>query len=161
MVRDKDGISAALVMAQLAAAEKAAGRTPLDRLEDIARRFGAHATDQITLELEGPGGVEWMQSITDRAPCPAAAGGCSGVRSIASTTWRQGCAVAATGARSRSSCPVPTCSCCAGTGVRVVVRPSGTEPKLKAYLEVVADTRAEAAAALGQLHAELAELVRP
>jgi phosphomannomutase len=41
------------------------------------------------------------------------------------------------------------------------VRPSGTEPKLKTYLEVVADTRAEAATALEQLHAELAELVRP
>jgi phosphomannomutase len=46
-----------------------------------------------------------------------------------------------------------------GEGVRAVVRPSGTEPKLKTYLEVVADTRAEAAAGLERLRAELAERV--
>ncbi len=55
VVRDKDGISAALVMAQLAATEKRAGRSLADRLEAIAARYGAHATDQVTLELEGAG----------------------------------------------------------------------------------------------------------
>ena len=62
VVRDKDGISAALVMAQLAATEKRAGRTLTDRLEAIAARYGAHATDQVTLELEGADGQERMRA---------------------------------------------------------------------------------------------------
>ena len=65
-MRDKDGISAALVMAQLAATEKRAGRTLQDRLEAIAARYGAHATDQLTLELEGADGQARMRAITER-----------------------------------------------------------------------------------------------
>src|SRR6188472_201532 len=60
VVRDKDGISAALVVAQLAARARRAGRTLADRLDAIAERFGLHATDQITIELEGAAGPERM-----------------------------------------------------------------------------------------------------
>ena len=73
VVRDKDGISAALVMAQLAATEKRAGRTLHDRLEAIAKRYGAHATDQLTLELEGADGQARMRG-DHRAAAPRAAG---------------------------------------------------------------------------------------
>ena len=73
VVRDKDGISAALVIAQLAASEKRAGRTLEDRLDAIAARFGAHATDQLTLELEGEDGLARMRAA-DRAPARASAG---------------------------------------------------------------------------------------
>ena len=97
-MRDKDGISAALVMAQLAATEKRAGRTLTDRLEAIAARYGAHATDQVTLELEGADGQERMGRIMARlrAEPPATLLG----RPLArSTTWPRG----------PGRCRAPTC----------------------------------------------------
>ena len=74
VVRDKDGISAALVMAQLAAAERARGRTLEQRLDAIAERFGRHATEPVTLVLEGADGLERMRAIMDgvRAHPPGA-----------------------------------------------------------------------------------------
>ena len=128
VVRDKDGISAALVMAQLAAQEKRAGRTLADRLDDIAARYGRHATEPVTLELEGADGAERRGRSWPR---------CAPIR-------RRRCSAAPS---------TPSRTCCDGVrglprvgravlraeGARVVVRPSGTEPKLKAYLEVVVD----------------------
>ena len=51
VVRDKDGISAALIFAELAAELKATGRTVLDRLDELARTFGVHATDQLSVRV--------------------------------------------------------------------------------------------------------------
>ncbi len=158
VVRDKDGISAALVMAQLAAAEKAAGRSPLDRLEDIARRFGAHATDQITLELEGPGGVERMQSITAelraRPPRELLGRPVDCVDDVATGLRR-----CRNGREEPLELPRADVLVLRGDGVRVVVRPSGTEPKLKAYLEVVAGDMPEARRGIERLRTELMKLL--
>ena len=160
VVRDKDGISAALVIAQLAASEKRAGRTLEDRLDAIAARFGAHATDQLTLELEGEDGLARMRELTERLrehPPEALLGRpLECVDDVAAGVRRH-----RDGREEPLALPRSDVLVLRAAGVRAVVRPSGTEPKLKTYLEVVADTRAEAAAALGQLHAELAELVRP
>ena len=147
VVRDKDGISAALVMAQLAATEKRAGRTLQDRLEAIAARHGAHATDQLTLELEGADGQERMRAITERLrrEPPASLLG----RPLESVEDLAG------GGR----LPPADVLILRASGVRVVVRPSGTEPKLKCYLEVVAGDLPEAASQLAELRAELTELV--
>jgi phosphomannomutase len=138
VVRDKDGISAALVVAQLAATEKRAGRTLEDRLDAIAARFGAHATDQLTLELEGADGQARMRRIIDalRNDPPASLLG-----------------------RPLESVEDDPVLVLRSPGVRVVVRPSGTEPKLKCYLEVVAEERAEAAAQVAALRAELARTI--
>jgi phosphomannomutase len=150
VVRDKDGISAALVLAQLAAVERRAGRTLADRLDDIAARFGRHATEPVTLELEGPGGTERRERIMAalRADPPATLLG------------RPVTAVEDLRAGVRGLPPSDVLVIRA-EGARVVVRPSGTEPKLKAYLEVVVDGRDKAAApaALGRLRAEVAALL--
>ena len=149
VVRDKDGISAALVMAQLAASEKRAGRTLQDRLDAIAARYGAHATDQLTLELEGADGQARMRAITDRlrSDPPASLLG----RPLESVED-----LAAGGGR----LPRADVLILRASGVRVVVRPSGTEPKLKCYLEVVADDHRAAARQMEVLRTELAEIIR-
>src|SRR5262249_30947647 len=57
LVRDKDGITAALAIAELAAWEKARGRTVADRLDDLARELGVHATGQRSVRVEGADGL--------------------------------------------------------------------------------------------------------
>ena len=133
VVRDKDGISAALVMAQLAATEKRAGRTLQDRLEAIAARYGAHATDQLTLELEGADGRQRMRRDHGAAARASRRRRCSGGRSSARRRPRA--------AGGGVGLPRADVLILRAPGVRVVVRPSGTEPKLKCYLEVVAGDR--------------------
>jgi phosphomannomutase len=154
VVRDKDGISAALVMAQLAAAEKRAGRTLEDRLDALAARFGAHATGQLTLELEGEDGLERMRAVSDdlRARPPETLLGrpVERVDDVAAGVRRH-----RDGREEELTLPRADVLVLHAEGARVVVRPSGTEPKLKTYLEVVAETRAEAAADLERLRAEL------
>jgi phosphomannomutase len=147
VVRDKDGISAALVMAQLAAEEKRAGRTLEQRLDAIAARFGRHATEPITLLFEGAGGAQRMARMMDavRADPPATL---LGEPVTAVDDLRAG---------ARGLPPSDVLVIRAG-GARVVIRPSGTEPKLKAYLEVVVDgDRGAATAALARLRSEVAE----
>jgi phosphomannomutase len=158
VVRDKDGISAALVVAQLAATEKRAGRTLADRLDAIAARFGLFATDQLTLELEGADALPRMRSIIDRLraepPETLLGRALECVDDVAAGTRRH-----AGGREEPLHLPRSDVLVLRAEGVRVVVRPSGTEPKLKTYLEVVAADRAEAADMLTRLRAELAEAV--
>jgi phosphomannomutase len=150
VVRDKDGISAALVLAQLAALEKRAGRTLADRLDDIAARFGRHATEPVTRELAGPDGTARRERIMAalRADPPATL---LGRPVIAVEDLRDGA----------RGLPPSDVLILRAEGARVVVRPSGTEPKLKAYLEVVVDAADEgaAAAALARLRAEIGRVL--
>ncbi len=151
VVRDKDGISAALVMAQLAAAEKAAGRTLEDRLDDLAERFGAHATGQLTVEGAGDDVVDRLREAPPSSllgrPLDCLDDVAAGVRRHAD------------GREQPLELPREDVLVLRAHGVRVVVRPSGTEPKLKTYLEAVAATRAEAREDLARLRAELGEVM--
>ena len=151
VVRDKDGISAALVMAQLAAAEKAAGRTLEDRLEELAGRFGAHATGQLTLEGESAGLVDRL-----RAEPPSSLLGrpLECVDDVEAGVRRH-----ADGREEPLDLPPGDVLILRADGLRVVVRPSGTEPKLKTYLEAVAGTRREAGELLGRLRDEMSEVM--
>jgi phosphomannomutase len=148
-VRDKDGISAALVMAQLAAEERRAGRTLEERLDAIAARYGRHATEPVTLQLEGADWLERMRTIMARVragPPPTLLG--RPVTSVEDLDVDGG------------RLPRSDVLILRAEGARVVIRPSGTEPKLKSYLEVVVDgDRAAATAALASLRAEVAELL--
>jgi phosphomannomutase len=151
LVRDKDGVTAALLVAELAAGLKATGRTLLDALDDLARRHGVHATDQLAVrmgELHLIG--EAMQRL--RTAPPARLGG-GAVVSVDDLLTGDAGLPPTDGLRYRTD-----------HGVRVVVRPSGTEPKLKCYLEAVlppggdlASDRATTAATLLAVRADLSE----
>jgi len=145
VVHDKDGISAAVRVVELAAQLKAQGRTLLDRLDDIAREHGLHATDQLSVRVTDLADIgRTMDRL--RATPPNALGELA-VESIDDLSAGTPLLPPTDGLRYRLS-----------AGARVVVRPSGTEPKLKCYLEVVvpasedlAATRAEAARQLAAL----------
>jgi len=139
VVKDKDGITAAIRVVELAAQLKAQGRTLLDRLDDIAREHGLHATDQLSVRVTDLADIgRTMDRL--RATPPTTLGGLEveGIDDLAAGTPTL---PPTDGLRYRLS-----------DGARVIVRPSGTEPKLKCYLEVVvpvtgtdlADARAEA-----------------
>ena len=123
LVRDKDGISAALLIAQRAAELKAAGATLLDRLDEIAREYGLHATGQLSLRVDDLSLISDAISRLRRQPPTSLLG-----RPVTST---------------EDLLPDADVVRLRADGVRVVVRPSGTEPKLKAYLEVVIDVGTE------------------
>ena len=129
VVRDKDGISAALRFAELAAVAEADGASIWDGLERLARRFGEHATRTWSMRAEGADGLARIASaMADAAGRPARAASAAsavvpGHRSGGRVGWRTRRPM-----RSSSSWT---------TGSRVCVRPSGTEPKLKVYVEVV------------------------
>jgi phosphomannomutase len=139
LVRDKDGITAALAFASLAAAEKARGRTVLDRLDDLARELGVHATRQRSLGVQGVDGLARMQAAVDAlAASPPASLAGAAVTEVEDL-------------RLGRRLPPTDGIVLRGEGVRLVVRPSGTEPKLKCYAEaVVPVTGGDVAAARAQ-----------
>jgi phosphomannomutase len=148
-VRDKDGLTAALAVASLAAAQAARGRTLLDALDDLHARHGAHVTDNFSLRDEGPGGDARRAALVERlAAAPPRRIGPEevvGARALADDVLRLDLAGDA----------------------RVVVRPSGTEPKLKCYCEAVQPVRggdvegarARARTRLERVRAGLAEVL--
>ena len=118
VVRDKDGISAAIALLGLAAQAWAAGQSLLDRWDALESAHGVHLTAQLTLPTRVPG--EIMAGLRAAAPVTL---GKAAVRSV--TDLAQG-----------GELPPTDALVLRLDGARVVLRPSGTEPKLKAYLEV-------------------------
>lgn len=127
LVRDKDGVTAAMVASELAAELKASGSSMMERLHEIFRTHGAHVTRQRSIRVSGS---DWLARVTAamaavRAAPPAEVAG-RAVLEIEDL------------AVSPSRFPVPS-DVLVWTleGARAVVRPSGTEPKLKCYAEAV------------------------
>jgi phosphomannomutase len=116
LVRDKDGISAALLLAELAATLKASGRSLLDRLDDLATEYGVYATAPLTVRVTDLRVIAEAMARLRAAPPASLLGLPVTVEDRA---------------------PDADVVVLRADGVRVVVRPSGTEPKLKAYLEAV------------------------
>ncbi len=123
-VKDKDGVSALLLLCELAASLKAEGRTLLDLLDDLAREHGLHATDQVSVRVSDLSLIsDAMQRL--RTSPPTSLGGLS-VLGVDDLALGSDALPPTDGLRFRLD-----------SGARVVVRPSGTEPKIKCYLEVV------------------------
>ena len=134
-VGDKDGIGAALAMAELVAHLKTGGRTLLDLLDDLHRRHGAHATGQRSIRFESTSaGDQPMARAMDalRAVPPAELAGA---------------AVTAVHDLSGGTEHLPPADVMVlelyGAEARVIVRPSGTEPKMKVYAEAVVESTGE------------------
>jgi phosphomannomutase len=140
LVRDKDGVSAALRIAQLAAQLKATGSSLVTRLDELAARFGRYATDQIAIRVDDLSIITAAMRRLRAEPPSTLLGATLSVEDLLPDTdalrwrWPDG---------------------------RVVVRPSGTEPKLKAYLEVVdpSGSAEVAGATLQRLRAEVSALL--
>ena len=119
LVRDKDGLTAALVFADLAGELHLAGGSVPGRLEELARRHGLHATRTWQVRVTGPDArariARVVARVVDEPPATLA-----------------GAAVVAVD-RPASDVVVLDLE----GGARAVVRPSGTEPKVKCYLQVV------------------------
>lgn len=152
LVRDKDGLGAALVMAEAVASLAAAGRTVDDALAETAARHGLHHSEARSVRVEGLDGQARMQRAMAglRAAPPAEIGGIAVERVedlLAGSDLP----------------PADVVRLFLADGTRLVARPSGTEPKLKVYAEVVealgdrplAAARATASARAGGLADEL------
>ncbi|MFC8920205.1 phospho-sugar mutase [Streptomyces sp. NPDC057116] len=125
-VRDKDGITAALLVAELASELKEQGRTLSDLLDDLALTHGLHATDQLSVRVEDLSVIaNAMRRLRDQPP--AALAGLT-VTSAEDLTKGTDTLPPTDGLRYYLD---------GAFKARVIVRPSGTEPKLKCYLEVV------------------------
>ncbi len=125
-VRDKDGISAALVAAELAADALAKGETLWDRLDRLAIDHGLHLTGPVTVRLPGVDGMaRRTQLLNDLiANPPETLGGATLIDHLDLSVGRD-------------LPPTPGFVMHFDDRSRVIVRPSGTEPKLKSYIEVV------------------------
>jgi phosphomannomutase len=143
-VRDKDGISAALLFAELAAGLKARGLTVANRLDELARAHGVYLTDQLSVRVDDLSEIATtMAYIRSKTPGTLLDEPVTSVEDLA---------------------PTADVLILRTASARVVVRPSGTEPKLKAYLEVVepvvdddvAAARERAAASVRALRTETA-----
>ncbi|ORT61043.1 phospho-sugar mutase [Streptomyces sp. CB03238] len=125
-VRDKDGITAALLVAELASELKEQGRTLSDLLDDLAIAHGLHATDQLSVRVEDLSVIaNAMRRLREQPPTALAGLTVTSAEDLTKGTDKlpptDGLRYYLDGALK----------------ARVIVRPSGTEPKLKCYLEVV------------------------
>jgi len=140
-VKDKDGITAALLILEMVAALKAQGRGPQDVLDDLARKFGLYATSQLSVRVSD------LSLISDaltrlRADPPRSLGGREVLRMDDLANGADG---------------LPPTDGLRFTlkDARVIIRPSGTEPKLKCYLQVVVPVTGDIADARGTARSEL------
>lgn len=151
-VRDKDGISAALAFLDLAAGLKAEGRTVADHLDAFVEKFGSFASSQVSIRVTDLTRIGAIMARL-RAHPPAVLGDVR-VERIEDLADGFG-----------DLPPSDVLRIVLEGGSRVMVRPSGTEPKLKIYIDAVAaegtaeQRRAEASATVAKLESALRELV--
>ena len=152
-VRDKDGISAAVDFLALAAELKAEGKTLDDHAADFATKFGAYASSQISLRVTDLSDIPRIMSALRDQP-PASIGSLT-VESI--DDFSQGFG---------KFPPSDILRIWLDDGSRVIVRPSGTEPKLKVYIDAsstdgdAAERRAAADATVAELDAGMRDLIK-
>ena len=138
-VRDKDGVSAALLLAEMGAGLRARGRSLLDVLDDLALAHGVHSTDSFAVRVDDLSVIGTVMSRLRLDP-PTVLGG---VRVTRVDDLSEG---------SEQLPPTDGLRYHLEDESRVIVRPSGTEPKLKVYLEAI--VRVEPSSGLGAAKAE-------
>ena len=151
-VRDKDGISAALVFCDLVESLRLDGLTVLDRLAALWQEVGLWASAQHSLVRPGSEGQSAIKDAVERLSQnpPASVGGLE-VTKMTDYRSDAGSRAPWLGAQDLIALEL------GGQG-RILVRPSGTEPKLKIYVDLVADSRSDAHAARSELQAEAKDI---
>jgi phosphomannomutase len=161
VVYDKDGISAAVLVSELAAVLRARGRTLTQELESLARTWGAYASSQYALTQKGASGLAATHDMMERlrAAPPRALGD---DQLVAFADYKAGVRTDVRSGR-KSPLVLPQSDVLAfelDSGARVTVRPSGTEPKAKFYFDVREEVRTgeAVATAMARAHASMSIL---
>ncbi|MEH3067772.1 MAG: phospho-sugar mutase [Aeromicrobium erythreum] len=164
VARDKDGVSAILAVLELAAELKAEGRTLLNLLDDLYREHGLHATGQLSVRVDDLSIIADAMSTLRTTP-PRLLGGLE-VTAVDDLADGYAGLPPTDGIRLALALPPATEAAPHGPAIdsaRIICRPSGTEPKLKCYIEVVVSvqesvevSREQAAATLEALRSDLA-----
>jgi phosphomannomutase len=139
-VRDKDGISAALMLAEMAAGLRAQGRSLLDVLDDLAVTHRVHATDSFAVRVDDLSVIATLMSRLRKKP-PTNLGGVLV------------CRVDDLALGSERLPPTDGLRYFLEDESRVIVRPSGTEPKLKVYLEAIVAVEGSSSSSYGLIAA--------
>jgi phosphomannomutase len=145
-VNDKDGVSAALFLAQIAMDLKRDGLTLSDLLDDVWQRHGFHGTEQISVRVADMSSITRLLASLRQSPPSEIAG--RKVESIDDLAAPQDGLPPTDGLRIWLS-----------GGVRIIIRPSGTEAKMKCYIEVITKTAEESETLLHQLREPLKEFL--
>jgi len=141
-VNDKDGISAAIFLAQIATTLAKQGKDLNDLLDEVWKRHGFHATEQISIRVSDMGAITTLLSDLRNTPPTEIAGRL--VESIDDLAAPRDGLPPTDGLRIWLS-----------GGVRIIIRPSGTEAKLKCYVEVITKDSAAAEVELASLRQPL------
>jgi phosphomannomutase len=141
-VNDKDGVSAALFLAQIAMDLKREGLTLADLLDQIWERHGFHGTEQISIRVSDMGAITRLLATLRSNPPQEIAG-------------RAVTAIDDLAAPSDGLPPTDGLRIWLAGGIRIIIRPSGTEAKMKCYIEVITKDGEESAALIDQLREPL------
>ena len=141
-VNDKDGISAAIFLAQIATDLAAEGKDLNDLLDEVWERHGFHATEQISIRVSDMGAItELLARLRSTPPQEIAGKRVESIDDLASPT--------------DGLPPTDGLRLWLSGGVRIIIRPSGTEAKLKCYIEVITQDQISAEKELSALRAPL------
>ena len=159
-VRDKDAVVASMLICEMAAFYRTKGITLLQAREELYRQYGNYMHSQESFQCEGASGMEKMKEIMAglRANAPKEIGGLKTV-SVAdyAASEQTDCA---TGAKTVLTLPKSdVLAFNLEQGASVIIRPSGTEPKIKAYYTAIGDTRADAEKTEAALKADFKKIL--
>ena len=141
-VNDKDGISAAIFLAQVAMDLKRDGLTISDLLNQVWERHGFHGTEQISIRVSDMSAITRLLAGLRQTPPKEIAG--RAVESIDDLA-----------APKDGLPPTDGLRIWLAGGIRIIVRPSGTEAKMKCYIEVITKTSGDSEALLNELREPL------
>jgi phosphomannomutase len=141
-VNDKDGISAAIFLAQIATDLAAVGKDLNDLLDEVWQRHGFHATEQISIRVADMGAItKLLAGMRSNPPQEIAGRSVESIDDLAAPT--------------DGLPPTDGLRLWLSGGVRIIIRPSGTEAKLKCYIEVITPDQQSAERELNSLRAPL------
>lgn len=138
-VRDKDAVNAALILCEMASGLKAEGKTLLNRLEELRTEFGFYAQRLITFQYEGESGARRMSDVMKKLRLPL-----ESLRTAELPVSRRTDYLLDDTGLPKSD----VLEFILSENDKFIIRPSGTEPKLKAYLFARGQNQAEAEEAL-------------